>query len=58
MITPVDRQLPRPPIAIDTVFDDPAVVDRLIDAHQPYWPVQRYMTGSARSARSTTGWCR
>jgi hypothetical protein len=30
--------------------DDPAMVRRLIDTHQPYWPVQRYFANSAEYA--------
>lgn len=47
--------LPRPPIEIPQVFDDPTVVDRLIDAHQPYWPVQRYMANRAEYATLSGG---
>jgi hypothetical protein len=41
---------PRTPVAIDSVFDDPSVVADLVDAHQPYWPVQRYMANGAEYA--------
>ena len=42
--------LPRSPVTIGSVFDDPSVIDSLVDAHQPYWPVQRYMTNRAEYA--------
>lgn len=32
---------------LDRAVDDPALVHRLVDAHQPYWPVQRYLANSA-----------
>lgn len=42
--------LPRPPIAIDRVFDDPGIVRSLVERHAPYWPVQRYFANSAEYA--------
>ncbi|HWB66618.1 MAG TPA: hypothetical protein VG708_07310 [Mycobacteriales bacterium] len=42
--------LPRTPVVLDRVVDDPADVHRLIEAHQPYWPVQRYFANSAEYA--------
>ena len=42
--------LPRPPIAIDRVLDDPGLIRRLVERHQPYWPVQRYFANSAEYA--------
>jgi hypothetical protein len=42
--------LPRTPILIDPVVDDPDLVHRLIDRHTPYWPVQRYFANSAEYA--------
>jgi hypothetical protein len=42
--------LPRTPVVLDHAVDDPAEVHRLIDAHQPYWPVQRYFANSAEYA--------
>ncbi len=42
--------LPRPPVVLDTAVDDPGLVRSLIDAHQPYWPVQRYFANSAEYA--------
>lgn len=42
--------LPRRPVAIARVVDDPAVVGELIDRHAPYWPVQRYFANSAEYA--------
>ena len=37
-------------MVLDRAVDDPALVHRLIDAHQPYWPVQRYFSNSAEYA--------
>lgn len=37
-------------VLLDPAVDDPALVHRLIDAHQPYWPVQRYFANSAEYA--------
>jgi hypothetical protein len=42
--------LPRNPVVLDDAVEDPAAVRRLIDAHQPYWPVQRYFANSAEYA--------
>ncbi len=42
--------LPRPPIVVTPAVDDPAAVRRLIDAHAPYWPVQRYFANGAEYA--------
>ncbi len=42
--------LPRPPILLDPAVDEPALVHRLIDAHAPYWPVQRYFANDAEYA--------
>jgi hypothetical protein len=42
--------LPRPPVVLDHVVDDRNEVWRLIDAHAPYWPVQRYFANSAEYA--------
>jgi hypothetical protein len=41
---------PRPPVLVDPAVDDPAVVHDLIDAHAPYWPVQRYFANDAEYA--------
>jgi hypothetical protein len=41
---------PRHPILLEPVFDDPTLVHRLIDAHAPYWPVQRYFANEAEYA--------
>jgi hypothetical protein len=46
----VTPPLPRPPVVLDNAVDDPALVHRLIDAHAPYWPVQRYFANSAEYA--------
>jgi hypothetical protein len=42
--------LPRSPVSLDVAVGDPAVVEGLIDAHAPYWPVQRYFTNDAEYA--------
>jgi hypothetical protein len=42
--------LPRNPVVLDRAVDDAVLVHRLIDAHQPYWPVQRYFANSAEYA--------
>jgi hypothetical protein len=42
--------LPRPPIRIDRVVEDPAAVRRLVEARAPYWPVQRYFANDAEYA--------
>jgi hypothetical protein len=42
--------LPREPVVLDEAVEDPGVVHHLIDAHQPYWPVQRYFANSAEYA--------
>jgi hypothetical protein len=42
--------LPRTPVVLDRVVDDREQVKALIDAHQPYWPVQRYFANSAEYA--------
>ena len=44
----VNELKPRPAVRIDEVFDDPSIVDRLVTAHQPYWPVQRYLSERGR----------
>jgi hypothetical protein len=43
-------KLPRPPVSIEPAVDDPGLVHRLIDAHAPYWPVQRYFANGAEYA--------
>lgn len=40
----------RPPVLLGRAVDDPSLVHRLIDEHQPYWPVQRYLATSAEYA--------
>jgi hypothetical protein len=42
--------VPRTPVVLDRAVEDPRVVHALIDAHQPYWPVQRYFANSAEYA--------
>jgi len=42
--------LPRPPIAIDRVVEDPVALRRLVEARAPYWPVQRYFGNDAEYA--------
>jgi hypothetical protein len=38
--------LPRQPVFIESAFDDPAAVSRLVERHAPYWPVQRYFASA------------
>jgi hypothetical protein len=49
-VTTATLPLPRTPVVLDQAVDDPAAVRRLIDEHQPYWPVQRYFANSAEYA--------
>lgn len=49
-MSPAAAPLPRPPVRLDPAVDDVGLVHRLIDAHQPYWPVQRYFANSAEYA--------
>jgi hypothetical protein len=49
-VSPATLPLPRTPVVLDEAVDDPAVVRGLIDAHQPYWPVQRYFANGAEYA--------
>lgn len=44
------QQIPRPPVAIDRVFEDTSIVEALLRAHQPFWPVQRYTSTNAEYA--------
>jgi hypothetical protein len=44
------RRLPRPPVSIDSAFDDPARIWEVIETRAPYWPVQRYFANSAEYA--------
>ena len=37
----------RPPVLLERAVDDPGLVHRLVEDHQPYWPVQRYIANSA-----------
>lgn len=48
-------RLPRPPVLLDHALDDSRVIDELIAAHQPYWPVQRYMANRAEYATLSGG---
>jgi hypothetical protein len=41
---------PRPPVLLDPAVDDPDAVRRLVSAHAPYWPVQRYFANGAEYA--------
>ena len=43
-------RLPRTPITLAPALDDATVVERLIESHAPYWPVQRYFANSAEYA--------
>jgi hypothetical protein len=45
-----ETRLPRTPVLLDPVLDDPGLVQRLIDRYAPYWPVQRYFANSAEYA--------
>jgi hypothetical protein len=38
--------IPRPPILLDHLLDDPGLVRRLVECHAPYWPVQRYFASA------------
>lgn len=38
---------PPPPVLIDGVLDDPDLIRRLAEAHEPYLPTQRYFANSA-----------
>jgi hypothetical protein len=38
--------IPRPPILLDRLLDDPALVRTLVERHAPYWPVQRYFASA------------
>ena len=38
--------LPRRPVFIESLFDDPAGVQALVARHAPYWPVQRYFASA------------
>ena len=42
--------LPRPPVAIDRVVEDPEAIRRLVEGRAPYWPVQRYFASDAEYA--------
>lgn len=37
------------------MFEDPSRIDELLVAHQPYWPVQRYMSNRAEYATLSGG---
>ncbi|HEY8518398.1 MAG TPA: hypothetical protein VIS07_23035 [Candidatus Binatia bacterium] len=43
-------RMPRRPVFIPCVLDDPSTIDALIDRHAPYWPVQRYFANDAEYA--------
>src|SRR5207249_2571019 len=55
----VQTVLPRRPVEIDDVLDDPGLVRRMAVDNAPYWPVQRYFANAAEqealSAGSTGG---
>jgi hypothetical protein len=38
--------IPRPPIFLDRLLDDPGLVRTLVERHAPYWPVQRYFASA------------
>lgn len=45
----------RPPIHLDTLLDEPAVVRRLMERHAPYAPVQRYLANEAQQRMAAGG---
>lgn len=47
--------LPRPPVRVEPVVDDPARIRRLVEARAPYWPVQRYFANDAEYASLSGG---
>jgi hypothetical protein len=51
-VNPATRALPLPrtPVVLTEAVADPGMVRRLIERHQPYWPVQRYFANSAEYA--------
>jgi hypothetical protein len=49
-VPPMSIAPPRPPVLLDPAVDDPDEVRRLVDAHAPYWPVQRYFANGAEYA--------
>src|SRR5690242_13076872 len=44
------QRAPRPPVTIPQVFGDPSCVEELVRRHQPYWPVQKYVSNNAEYA--------
>jgi hypothetical protein len=42
--------LPRPPVRVEPVVDDPSRIRRLVEVRAPYWPVQRYFANDAEYA--------
>ena len=44
------RDCPHPPVEIDAVLEDPALVERLLVANGPYWTIQRYVASPAELA--------
>ncbi len=51
MSDPIGR-LPRSPIRIDRVLEDPGLIHKLVREHAPYWPVYRYFA-DANELRAT-----
>ncbi|MEW6272814.1 MAG: hypothetical protein AB1689_26350 [Thermodesulfobacteriota bacterium] len=47
--------MPRPPVFVPRVLDEPGAIDLLIDRHAPYWPVQRYFANDAEYAALSGG---
>jgi len=43
----MSRALPRTPIQLDSVLDDPEMIRDLVERHSPYLPVQRYFANQA-----------
>jgi len=50
MILAMAMPLPRKPVRVDRLLDDPEEVERLLVRHGPYWPVQRYAANRAEYA--------
>lgn len=43
-------KLPLKPVLLDPALADPSRLERLLERHAPYWPVQRYFANSAEYA--------
>jgi hypothetical protein len=53
----VSATRPRPPVFLDRLLDEPAIVPELVERHAPYWPVQRYFASAEemRALSKTSG---